>query len=959
MSIAHFLNQVHKAMISKVLQKKHESIFGNLWDANQIFLSIFSCATYIAESYVDGYHSMRFFLLFDEVTTQFFMIDLLFNWFIAHSWRNFFLSSRTIVDILTIFPIYFNMIVQSSSLSVIRFVRILRLMRVLRIFRMLGGLSGINRQIIVLCLSLFCLCFIAAGIFSVVENDLAQLQYDCKYINAYTNYEPSCRSDRPNDDVDCDCSIHSCTAKYDIGDTIGIPTLIKCTNISFFLCIYFVVVTMATVGYGDITATSNYGRLVVIVFIVSFLVIIPMQVNQLTTILSAASIYRRSYVPTPNEEHVIICGYVNNRRKLERFLTEFFHPDRVLTGSVSSYNIVILCNQEPIEEVRSLLLSPKFDSRVTYIVGTALSVDDLYRVRADVACSIFFLCNAEAKGQRVSEEGSAVVLQTLSIIDYNPSIRCLVEVMKKEDSGIMVNTDIDVVICIEDFNSMFIGRSAVCPGLCSLLGNLMHTYSGGSDDEGIKVSPWMIEYECGLGIDTYYIFLDPNFVKACNCEWTVICEIIYVQFNCILLGLVDIETGVLNVNPYATTVRMNGIFSGVLLAPDQETASYVSIKISDPVFVESLLQQVSAEESRFAVRACIQNEAIRQIKNDLQRILIQARYLRSEIVTKEKARANISTVPEELYNSIQFKSPLNEKRHISEWSSIFSGHGRARKLMDGQISNASMLHNHIVIIGNANKLECVIKYIFINNQLGEGNVNVLYINEEMIENWNTLHKAYPHLYFLELDVATNPEAFQLANIVNASSVIFLSSEREELEFENVENADFENLFLFLQIYPQLPEKTHYIVELTSSRNMTVINSVAVRQKLKGSYSTRHEGANEFEYVDEVAGSKVLLDPTVSKRYYYRKGLFSSQYVTSVDQITSRKEQVQRKSRSTTRVRSLSFLEEVKNRKPENQVNSSTADVSSSEYYKLPIYASGRAFVADTVENLLCQVIKIL
>lgn len=70
-------------------------------------------------------------------------------------------------------------------------------------------------------------------------------------------------------------------------------------------------VTVATVGYGDISPSTEPSRAVVIVFILVALVLIPMQVNRLTTLLSATSIYRNPYDPSTADNHVLVCGKID------------------------------------------------------------------------------------------------------------------------------------------------------------------------------------------------------------------------------------------------------------------------------------------------------------------------------------------------------------------------------------------------------------------------------------------------------------------------------------------------------------------------------------------------------------------------------------------------------------------------------------------------------------------------
>ncbi len=52
----------------------------------------------------------------------------------------------------------------------------------------------------------------------------------------------------------------------------------------FHTTVYFIVVTLSTVGYGDITAGTNFGRMLVIVIIVLGLISVPLQINKVVAI---------------------------------------------------------------------------------------------------------------------------------------------------------------------------------------------------------------------------------------------------------------------------------------------------------------------------------------------------------------------------------------------------------------------------------------------------------------------------------------------------------------------------------------------------------------------------------------------------------------------------------------------------------------------------------------------------
>lgn len=336
----------HYPFKKKLLMARNTSLWGVMWDIFQITLSIAGCVVYVCETYRSSYYDVLFYWVAEFVMTLFFFFDFLLNGILASSFTKYLTTAPAWIDIFIIAPVVISFVVGTGvyrHFAILRFLRLLRVARVFRIFKLVSNLSGIKRQLGRLVLILMCLVFLATGVVHLVENDVKQeMELDCKYISANTGYEPSCSPTVPASFLDdCDCETNFCDADYAYGDILHEPSNVRCHMMSFFTTFYFIIVTIATVGYGEVSPTTEISRLIVLLFILTSVVLIPMQVNQFIVLLQQDSAYRQAYVPHEDEDHVILCGYVNERPKMERFLKEFFHPDRAYLQD-ADYHAVIL-----------------------------------------------------------------------------------------------------------------------------------------------------------------------------------------------------------------------------------------------------------------------------------------------------------------------------------------------------------------------------------------------------------------------------------------------------------------------------------------------------------------------------------------------------------------------------------------------------------------------------------------
>lgn len=214
----------------------------------------------------------------------------------------FWIDSATLVDIATIPPCLLSMWMSRRWLG-LRFTRALRLMILPDVLQHMGVLSG--RRGVRLCqlLTLFAsLILTAAGLIHLIENTGDPPDYD--------NHQ----------------------------------------SLTYFQSVYFMIVTMSTVGYGDINCVTSAGRFFISVFILCGLALFANSIPEIAEILGSRNPWSGVYTKDGGKNHVVVCGHITVE-SISHFLGDFLHEDRENVEA----DIVILDPQSPDLEMQALL----------------------------------------------------------------------------------------------------------------------------------------------------------------------------------------------------------------------------------------------------------------------------------------------------------------------------------------------------------------------------------------------------------------------------------------------------------------------------------------------------------------------------------------------------------------------------------------------------------------------------
>ena len=200
-----------------------------LWSNLSILgLILLSSGIFVAQTYAISEQLTAILEIVDWAILIAFTVEYILRFWSAENPKNFVFSFFGLIDLIAIIPLLLGW-------TDIRFIRIFRWFRILRIIRfwkieqkILGFKTEDSIIFVRIFLTLFTLIFVYAGLIYQVEHQI--------------------NSDR---------------------------------LVNFFDAFYFVVVTMTTVGYGDVTPLSQAGRLMTVLMIFTGVLFIPWQLSEL------------------------------------------------------------------------------------------------------------------------------------------------------------------------------------------------------------------------------------------------------------------------------------------------------------------------------------------------------------------------------------------------------------------------------------------------------------------------------------------------------------------------------------------------------------------------------------------------------------------------------------------------------------------------------------------------------
>ncbi|XP_034244789.1 calcium-activated potassium channel slowpoke isoform X7 [Thrips palmi] len=323
------------------------------------------------------------------------------------------------------------------------------------------------------------------------------------------------------------------------------------SQLSYWTCVYFLIVTMSTVGYGDVYCNTVLGRTFLVFFLLVGLAVFASWIPEITALAAQRNKYGGAY-KRERRRHIVVCGHITYE-SVSHFLKDFLHEDR----EDVDVEVVFLHRKEPDLELEGLL--KRHYTTVEFFQGTMMNAVDLERVKVHEADACLVLANKYC--QDPDAEDAANIMRVISIKNYSDDIRVIIQLMQYHNKAYLLNIPSwdwkrgDDVICLAELKLGFIAQSCLAPGFSTMMANLfaMRSFKTSPDTQA-----WQNDYLQGTGCEMYTETLSPSFTGMTFPQSSELC---FTKLKLLLLAIElkgeDGQDSKISINPRGAKIAAN------------------------------------------------------------------------------------------------------------------------------------------------------------------------------------------------------------------------------------------------------------------------------------------------------------------------------------------------------------------------------------------------------------------
>ncbi|MEW6660252.1 MAG: potassium channel family protein [Thermodesulfobacteriota bacterium] len=226
--------------------------------------------------------------------------------------------------------------------------------------------------------------------------------------------------------------------------------------------IWWALVTLTTVGYGDVVPQSFGGRLVGVGLMLGGVLSLSLLTATVASVFVERKFRReRGLEPIKTINHILILGWhYDGEVLLDQLLKRLPAPVPV-----------VLVNKLPPEQLERL--KDRFHPyEVLYLWGDPCREDILEKANVRMAHKAIILADRQ-KGETAAQVDQRTLLTSLTLKSLNGNIRILAELLQPENRPHLERAGVDEVLVRGQYDSLLLAGALASPGLYHILATLL------------------------------------------------------------------------------------------------------------------------------------------------------------------------------------------------------------------------------------------------------------------------------------------------------------------------------------------------------------------------------------------------------------------------------------------------------------------------------------------------------
>ncbi len=221
---------------------------------------------------------------------------------------------------------------------------------------------------------------------------------------------------------------------------------------SFGEALWWVVVSITTVGYGDIVPVTPFGRMLAALIIFTGVALFSMFTAIISSIFVTQKLKEeRGLKQIIEKNHIILCGW---NHTAEQILNIIFQRSR-------SANLVMI-NQLPEDQVQNILLNFK-DHSLHFIRGDFAQEEILARASITKAKAVIIIPDASAGITSRSDEKT--ILTAFSVKAIHPKIKVYAHIIDRDNEPYLKKAQVEDYIVSDSLSGILLGEMVMSPGV--------------------------------------------------------------------------------------------------------------------------------------------------------------------------------------------------------------------------------------------------------------------------------------------------------------------------------------------------------------------------------------------------------------------------------------------------------------------------------------------------------------